>query len=123
MILKRMTCCFLLLAISQYALAEEFPQSWTQWRGAKRDGKAPEIKLATDWENQPPQLIWKTEGLGSGFASISISNGVIYTTGNLKEGQAVLAISEEDGTLLWKQLVTNSPSSTWLPGFPMHACH
>ena len=40
---------------------------WPQWRGPNRDGVSAEKGLLDRWEEAPP-LVWKAEGLGSGYA-------------------------------------------------------
>src|SRR6187200_1602973 len=81
--------------------------SWPQWRGPARDGKSPDTGLATDWESNPPKLLWTAEGLGGGYASVSVADGVIYTTGNLENGQAVIAINAVDGSSRWTKPITS----------------
>jgi len=44
--------------------------------------------------------------LGEGYASVSVADGRIFTTGNFPAHQAVLAIDEATGKVLWKQPVT-----------------
>ena len=65
---------------------------WPQWRGVDRSGVSPDSGLNTDWAARPPKLLWTADGLGGGFASVSLAGGVIYTTGNFADGQAVVAI-------------------------------
>src|SRR5206468_757912 len=69
---------------------------WPQWRGPRRDGISPDTGLLQDWNVQPPKLLWTAEGLGGGYASISLAGGRIYTTGNLPTGQAVICLSVAD---------------------------
>ncbi|HEX5104423.1 MAG TPA: PQQ-binding-like beta-propeller repeat protein [Pirellulaceae bacterium] len=84
---------------------------WPQWRGVDRSGVSPDSGLNTDWAARPPKLLWTAEGLGGGFASVSLASGVIYTTGNFPDGQAVVAVDAEGGKLLWKQPITDEPPS------------
>jgi outer membrane protein assembly factor BamB len=87
------------------AAAEE----WPQFRGPQRDGKSSETGIIKNWENHPPKLLWMAEGSGEGYASLSCVGGRIYTTGNLKDGQGVVAMDAKDGKVLWSTVLTESP--------------
>lgn len=78
---------------------------WPQWRGPDRNGKSAETGLLQEWPEGGPQLAWQVEGLGSGFSSLSVANGRIYTMGDLEDGQYVFALQEADGAVLWKTKV------------------
>jgi outer membrane protein assembly factor BamB len=54
---------------------------WPQFRGPNRDGKSAETGLLKKWPQAGPRLIWSVEGLGSGYSSAAIANGLVYTTG------------------------------------------
>ena len=82
-------------------------KDWPQWRGPDRTGRSAETGINTDWEKSPPKLLWNVEGAGKGFSSVSVADGVIYTTGNLEDGQGVAAFSTKDGKLLWQTAITD----------------
>ncbi len=82
-------------------------KDWPQWRGPDRTGLSTETGIIKDWKKSPPKLLWNVEGTGKGFSSVSIADGVIYTTGNFENGQGVSAISQKDGKLLWQTPVTD----------------
>lgn len=75
---------------------------WPQWRGPDRDGRSAETGLLQHWPDEGPPLAWQASGLGSGFSSVSVAGGRIYTLGDLEEGQHALALSETSGEILWK---------------------
>ncbi|HIE99143.1 MAG TPA: polyvinylalcohol dehydrogenase [Planctomycetes bacterium] len=81
---------------------------WPQWRGPNRDGRSAETNVDLDWTDGAPELLWRTEGLGKGFSSLAVVDGTIYTTGNTKAGQSVLARKVSDGTKVWTTTVTDS---------------
>ncbi|MEK6237603.1 MAG: PQQ-like beta-propeller repeat protein, partial [Planctomycetales bacterium] len=93
-----------LLAFPLLAIAED----WPQWRGPNRDGRASDVNLITDWENNPPKLAWTAEGLGSGYGSVSVVGGKAFVTGNFADGQGVAAINIADGQLIWTTALTDS---------------
>ncbi|TWU46954.1 PQQ-binding-like beta-propeller repeat protein [Rubripirellula reticaptiva] len=75
---------------------------WAQWRGPNRDAQSQETGLSTQWPASGPPLAWKAEGLGGGFSSVSVANGRIVTLGDFDDGNYVVAISEADGSPVWK---------------------
>ena len=78
---------------------------WPQWRGSNRDGRSPETDLLQEWPEGGPPLAWKASGVGSGFSSISVVGGRIFTMGDLEDGQHVFALKEDGGEILWKTKV------------------
>src|SRR5205814_4998736 len=81
---------------------------WSQWRGPNRDGISSDTGLLKDWTAQPPKLLWTAEGVGGGYASVSIGADRIYTTGDQSDSQAVTCISAADGKVLWTKPITDS---------------
>ncbi|MCP5118839.1 MAG: hypothetical protein GY953_49130, partial [bacterium] len=82
-------CCFAVLA----AGADE----WSQWRGPNRDGKSTEAGLLEKWPDGGPKQMWKTSGLGEGFASFSVGGGRLYTQGQRSGRQYVMAFDLATG--------------------------
>ncbi len=75
---------------------------WPQWRGPNRDGKSPDRGLLREWPEGGPPLAWRADGIGAGFSSVSVSDGRLFTMGDLDERQYVFSLSVEDGSVLWK---------------------
>ena len=75
---------------------------WPQWRGPDRDGLSKESGLLQEWPEAGPKLAWKASGLGEGYSSIAVSDGVIYTLGDFSEGAYIVAVREKDGSPVWK---------------------
>lgn len=94
----------LTILVSGASLASD----WPQWRGPGRNAHSDEQLMSKDWTNDPPKHLWTAEGFGEGFSSVSVVNGVLYTLGNIEGGQAVIAANADDGSIIWKQLVTSS---------------
>ena len=78
---------------------------WPQWRGSDRDGISKEKGLLEKWPGGGPSLAWKATGLGVGFSSVAVAKGTIYTLGDVDDGSCVIALSEKDGTLIWKSRI------------------
>ena len=79
---------------------------WPQWRGPERDGKSDETGLIDDWSSQSPALEWMIDGMGRGYASVSVVGGRLFTTGNFDGGQGVAAVDIESGAVAWRKAVT-----------------
>jgi outer membrane protein assembly factor BamB len=101
----------LLLAAAAVSAAEPKYGSWPQWRGPNRDGKSPEKGLLTTWEASPPKLEWTANGFGEGYASVTIGDGKLFTTGNFKDGQKVVCANAADGAILWSSKITDKAPS------------
>jgi outer membrane protein assembly factor BamB len=81
---------------------------WLQWRGPERAARSTFTGLQTDWNARPPELVWMGEGMGGGFASVSMADGRLYTTGNVNDAQAVIAVSAADGKVIWSTPITST---------------
>lgn len=81
-------------------------KDWPQFRGPERDGKSTETGIIKSWEQQPPELLWMGEGMGNGYAGVAVVGERIYTTGDFKDGQGVVAINAKDGKVLWSTVLT-----------------
>ena len=77
------------------------PGDVPQWRGVNRDGVYPDKGLLKQWPEAGPQLVWKAEKLGKGMASVSISDGKIFTTASRKGGQFIVALDVATQKELW----------------------
>lgn len=74
---------------------------WPQWRGPNRDGVSAETGLLKEWPEGGPALLWKAKGLGGGYSSVVVAGGKIFTMGNVKGGESLVAVSAKDGSPLW----------------------
>ena len=74
---------------------------WPQWRGPNRDGVSTEKDLLDVWPEGGPRLLWKASGVGTGFSSVSVVKGKIYTMGDGKEASHVYCVNAADGKLAW----------------------
>jgi outer membrane protein assembly factor BamB len=86
---------------------------WPQWRGLNRDGKSPEKGLLKTWPEAGPKQLWKATGLGSGYATVSISGGKIFTAGDKDDVSSVMALNEADGKVLWTAKLGKPGAPGW----------
>ncbi len=75
---------------------------WPQWRGPQRDGVSQESGLLAAWPEGGPRQVWKTQGLGEGYAGLAVAQGRIYTQGQNSAQQFVLALDAATGKKLWE---------------------
>lgn len=61
-------------------------KDWPAWRGPDRTGLSNETGLLKSWPEGGPRLLWKTEGLGEGYSTPSVSGKLIFEMGN-RDGQ------------------------------------
>src|SRR6185369_1219465 len=89
---------FTLLCVSQLAAQTA---EWPQWRGPNRDGVSKETGLLKQWPTDGPPLVWKAAGAGTGYSSLAISAGRIYTMGLRGDREYVVAFDVATGKQLW----------------------
>lgn len=79
--------------------------AWPGWRGPQRDALSPDKGLLASWPATGPKLAWKASGLGTGFSSLAIAGGRLYTMGDVGATQHVIALDANDGRKLWSTAV------------------
>lgn len=84
--------------------AKATAEDWDQWRGPRRDGISRETQWLKHW---PPTLIWR-RSIGEGYASVSISDGRLYTVG----------WSEPDGKDTLHCIDATTGDTLWTNGYP-----
>ncbi len=72
-------------------------EDWPQWRGKNRDGVSVETGFLKSWPEGGPPLLWKVDGIGSGFSSVAVAKGRIYTMGAVGGKEYIFALDESTG--------------------------
>lgn len=90
-----------------------------EWRGDDRNGIYHESNLLKEWPEEGPEEVWFLEGIGSGYGSPVIENGLIYITGAI-DSTAYLHCISTKGEIIWqsgfgKEWVINFPGSRSAP--------
>ena len=104
------------LLIFSIAGAED-AANWPRFHGPNLDNKSPDTGLLKSWPEGGPKLLKTVSGLGHGFSSPAIADGVIYITGIVDGKQQIKAVGM-DGSEKWT--VTNGPG--WTKGHPGARC-
>lgn len=99
--------CFGVLLLPGWAL------DWPQWRGPDRDGVSKETGLLESWPAGGPPLAWRTTGIGSGYVTVSVAAGRVYTAGDKGAENFVIALSEVDGKALWATPLGKAGAPGW----------
>jgi outer membrane protein assembly factor BamB len=88
---------------------------WPQWRGPNRTG------ISTDkvspWPAEGPKTVWRA-AVGTGFSSISVSEGRAYTMGNTNEEDTVWCFDSRSGKPAWKHTYSSKLGPQYYEGGP-----
>jgi outer membrane protein assembly factor BamB len=90
---------------SQGASRADLSADWPTWRGPARDDLSKDSGLLKEWPKGGPPLAWEAKGLGSGFSSVSVADGKIFTMGDAHGAEYVFAVNAADGTQAWSTKV------------------
>jgi outer membrane protein assembly factor BamB len=74
---------------------------WPHWRGPEFNGISKETGWTTQWPKEGPKQLWKTN-VGTGFASVVVSQGRAYTTGNKNDTDTLFCFDAATGRELWR---------------------
>ena len=74
---------------------------WPQWRGPNRDGISTDTGLLQRWPEGGPRRLFTAAGMGTGFSSLAVTGGRIYTMGDRRDGQYALAFEAVGGAPVW----------------------
>jgi len=106
------TLTILLLLSANIALSTE----WTMFHGQDGTNKSSETGLLTSWSQEGPKLLWKIDNIGegvSGYSSVTIQNGRLFTSGN-RGGRSTVYCFDLDGKKLWEY----DNGQAWTRSFP-----
>lgn len=99
-----------LLAMITFANAESQKSGeWPCFHGKDRTNISAETGLLKAWEEKGPALLFTISGLGEGYSSTAIADGILYTAGSTGN-QSFLYAFDLNGKLIWKK--PNGPAWT-----------
>lgn len=107
----------LLLLLSSCNYLKNISTDIVEWRGPNRTGVYQEPNLLTEWPEKEPDTLWTINGIPDGYASMSIVDDVIYTTGKNDSIDICVAI-DMDGNLIWQ----TEYGRAWNGSFPASRC-
>jgi hypothetical protein len=74
---------------------------WPQFRGPNRDDISPDRGLLKRWPAKGPRLVWRATGVGSGYSSVSLADGKLFTLGNKGNKSYLFALDRDRGKVRW----------------------
>jgi outer membrane protein assembly factor BamB len=89
-------------------------EDWPQFLGPHRDNRSSETGLPTQWPEGGPRLLWRAEGLGFGYSTVAVADGMIYTTGDTDTNLVITALDLAGGKV-WQQ-TNGAPYTESVPG-------
>jgi len=81
-----------------------FAAEWSMFHGPDGKNRSSDSGLLTSWSEDGPRLLWKISTIGenvSGYSSITIQNGRLFTTGN-RGGRSIVYCFDLSGKPLWE---------------------
>jgi outer membrane protein assembly factor BamB len=75
---------------------------WPHYRGPNYDGVSSETGWSATWPASGPKVLWERE-IGIGFATMSVSNGRLYATGNIDDHDILYCLDADTGKEIWKK--------------------
>jgi outer membrane protein assembly factor BamB len=86
---------------------------WPVFHGPDGSNKSPDTGLLKQWPEDGPKLIWQADGLGEGYASVSVAGGMVYTSGN-KDDKTIVTALDLDGKVVWQA----ANGDAWTKDYP-----
>jgi outer membrane protein assembly factor BamB len=81
---------------------------WPQWRGPHRDGHAAPQKLLATWPEGGPPLKWTFDQAGTGYSSVSVVDGRLYTLGDRDDACWVICLDAATGQRIWETKISRA---------------
>ena len=91
---------YLVLADTQSTSFEEVRTDFSQFLGPDRNAVITSIKLNTDWQNNPPELVWR-QPIGAGWSSFAIVGNSAITQEQEDEWEKVVCYDLLTGKEKW----------------------
>lgn len=82
---------------------------WPGFRGPRRDGVQPGVRLRKDWEQAPPREVWRVR-VGPAWSSFAVAGSSLFTQEQRGELEAVVCRDAGTGDQIWAH---ESPARFW----------
>jgi len=74
---------------------------WPRFRGPNLDGISRETNWFKPWPKEGPKILWRAS-VGTGFSSMAVARGRLYTMGNTADADTVFCLDAGTGAVIWK---------------------
>lgn len=99
--MTRKNSLLLILAAAVLAGTCGRADDWPNWRGPTHNGISKESGWQNQWPEGGPKIAWRSN-VGTGFSSLAISDGRLFTIGNESGKETVHCLAAESGKPIWK---------------------
>ncbi len=76
------------------------PGDWTEFRGPARAGVLSGVRIATDWNDHPPQPLWR-QRVGPAWSSVVIVGDRLFTQEQRGDSEAAICLDAASGREIW----------------------
>lgn len=76
------------------------PGDWPGFRGPGRDGTVRNLRIALDWSQSPPKVLWRRR-LGPAWSSMAVVDGHVFTQEQRGPQEAVVCRDAAGGEEIW----------------------
>ena len=73
---------------------------WPRFRGPDNNGVSQETEWNAVWANKTPKIDWRVD-VGTGYASVVVAKGHLYTLGNRQNVDTVYCLDAKSGEQIW----------------------
>jgi outer membrane protein assembly factor BamB len=81
-------------------LAHTTPNDYPRFRGSDGLGTVPKVRLARDWQREPPRLVWRRP-VGDGLGAFAVVGDYAVTQEQRGSKECVVCYRVADGALMW----------------------
>ncbi|CAM2010670.1 PQQ-binding-like beta-propeller repeat protein [Acanthopleuribacter pedis] len=84
---------------------------YAQFMGPSRRAYRPDLHLETDWEENPPEQVWRRP-VGAAWSAFAVAGNLAITQEQQEEEECVIAYQLATGEEVWRQCVTAKFATT-----------
>lgn len=98
-------------------LTSTLAEDWPHWRGSNFNGISSETSWSSHWPSAGPPIVWKAS-VGTGFSSVIVAVGQLYTMGNDDDKDTVYCFDAATGKEIWKHTYASDLGDKFFEGGP-----